>query len=774
MVPSRKPFLFVTAAGAGCDTRKFWSNELCSVRPHPAAVRLRCAARPAEEPDTGSEGCRVLKEGELVVHEKYGVGRFLGVQMSSEMSGAVKEFAVLDYLDGDLLVPVTQLDRLSKVTKDIGHVQLDRLTSVYAFQENAQQRKVRARRVRREREKIRKRILDLHGVYAARNTMRRPPHKGACAATEEQFSSSFPYALTRGQKKSLREITRDLCESDRPMDRLLCGDVGFGKTEVAFRAAMRIILCGKQVVLLCPTTILATQHFKHAIERFASVSKSIKIGRLSRYVPKDEQEETMRGLADGSVDFVIGTHAVLRDKIQYRNLGLLIIDEEHRFGVCQKEFIREQHTHVDLLSLSATPIPRTLHLAMNGLRDVSVITTPPANRVPIRTLIAPRGNGTIRKAIGKELARGGQVYYVVRHITGIEATARWIKSIFPEARVLIAHGQMRSLERRVNRFAAGRADILVSTTIIENGIDMPHVNTILIDEASCLGLAQLHQLRGRVGRSQEQAYAWLLYSGPAAAVSDRLKILERHSELGSGFEVAKKDLELRGMGTVLGIEQSGRANAIEPEDYARILAEEITLAKQHTLEVLPPLPEVQTTEIFLPVDSHIPRDYITDDELRLEAYFQLNSANSVAQLEQCSSRLKRVWGSPMPMLMGQFLFLLEVKLLAKSLGISRIYVEKQHVMLEWAIAARTVKFLASFLQNKRDMARFDPSEDNGIVTLRGLGICAGDVQVAKLCCWFQVFEKCVSSMRRAQVTSVLPDVESTAIQNDFAQSEQSA
>mmetsp|Transcript_13473 Transcript_13473/g.53998 ORF Transcript_13473/g.53998 Transcript_13473/m.53998 type:complete len:404 (+) Transcript_13473:2704-3915(+) len=387
---------------------------------------------------------------------------------------------------------------------------------------------------------------------------------------------------------------------------------------------------------------------------------------------------------------------------------------------------------------------------MNGLRDVSVITTPPENRLPIITKLGPKGNGTVRRAIGFELARGGQVFYVVRHISKIKNIALWIKDLFPDRRVIIAHGECKDLERRINAFAEGKADILVCTTIIETGIDMPQVNTIVIDEPALLGLAQLHQLRGRVGRGELQGYAWLLYEGSRNTVNERLRILEQYSGLGAGFEVAQKDLELRGMGSVLGVEQSGKATTMEPADFARMLAEEISLAKQPELRVLPPLPEVAVTEIFLPVDSHIPRDYVTDDHLRLEVYFQLANADNEDDLQELTERIGKLWGTPMPLKMVQFINLIEMKIYGKSLGISKIVADKPHILMDWDVAARTLQFLTSFLVDERDRDRFSIDSENGQITLRGMGLLAGDAQVAKLRSWLQIFDRCNREMREAE------------------------
>ncbi|KAJ8901295.1 hypothetical protein NDN08_007143 [Rhodosorus marinus] len=687
-----------------------------------------------------------IKVGELVIHDKYGIGRFLGVDTST----TGEDFAVLDYKDGDLLVPMSQLDRLSRVSKDDGNPRIDNLISSNAYSENPTIRKQRSRTRQRSREKVRQRILDLQGLYASRSKLQRPPIDFHEHELESKFNESFPFKLTSGQKQALDEVLENLCEDDQPMDRLLCGDVGFGKTEVAFRAAFRMLLHGKQVAILCPTTILATQHSLKALERFKDVPEQVRIGSLSRFVRSKERLATIAGLSDGSINFVIGTHALLSESVKFKNLGLLIIDEEHRFGVYQKEQIRNQNKTIDTLSLSATPIPRTLHLSMNGLRDVSVITTPPENRLPIITKLGPRGNGTVRRAIGFELARGGQVFYVVRHISKIRNVALWIKDMFPDRRVIIAHGECKDLERRINSFAEGKADILVCTTIIETGIDMPQVNTIVIDEPALLGLAQLHQLRGRVGRSELQGYAWLLYEGSRNTVNERLRILEQYSGLGAGFEVAQKDLELRGMGSVLGIEQSGKATTMEPADFARMLAEEISLAKQPELRVLPPLPQVAATEIFLPVDSHIPRDYITDDHLRLEIYFQLANAENEADLQELAERIGKLWGTPMPLKMVQFINLIEMKIYGKSLGISKIVADKPHVVIDWDIAARTLKFLTSFIVDERDRNRFSFDGENGQIILRGMGLFAGDAQVAKLRSWLQSFDRCNREMRDAE------------------------
>src|SRR6185312_16804455 len=419
------------------------------------------------------------------------------------------------------------------------------------------------------------------------------------------FEATFPFDETPDQAKAIADVNKDL-ETERPMDRLVCGDVGFGKTEVAIRAAFRVAMSGKQVALLCPTTVLAQQHFRTFLARIHDYP--ITVAAMSRFQTKKEQDEAIAGLKDGKVNVIIGTHRLLSKDVHFKDLGLLIVDEEQRFGVAHKERIKQLRAQVDVLTLTATPIPRTLQLAVGGLRDLSLITTPPADRRAVRTIVTRWDAPTIADAVRRELARGGQVFYVYNRIEGIYERAQRLHDLVPEARIAVGHGQMESaLEKTMIDFVDGKYDVLVATAIVESGLDIPRANTILIDRADIFGLAQLYQLRGRVGRSKERAYCYLIVPPPSAMTDEaraRIEALERHTDLGSGFQIASLDLELRGAGDLLGGEQSGNVAQVGFDLFCQMLEEAV-----HELRGEPVVHDVEP-ELSFDVEALLPDDYI--------------------------------------------------------------------------------------------------------------------------------------------------------------------
>ncbi|CAN8064658.1 unnamed protein product [Agarophyton chilense] len=633
-----------------------------------------------------------LNPGCLVVHSQHGIGRFLGLERTVGSQGATQEYAVVSYRDGEFM---------TRCLRVVGCAQVNR--SPFPIDERA----------------------------------------------ELTFAQSCPFRLTDDQNVAVKQILHDMSSRTTPMDRLLCGDVGFGKTEVAMRAAFRAIIAGKQVALLAPTTILAHQHYETFKERLEAHYPQYSITCLTRFVARRKVLEARQAIGDGSCHVAVGTHMLLGDSVSFLELGLLIVDEEHRFGVNQKEKIRERYKDVDTLSLSATPIPRTLHLALTGLRDTSLLREAPEGRKPIATCVCQRGAGPVRRAISVEMRRGGQVFFVVPRVDGIDSTAEWLRQLFPTLRVLVAHGQMSDVEHRVWDFASGKYDVLVCTTIIENGINMPDVNTIVVNDATRFGLAQLHQLRGRVGRSHRQAFAWFLYSGSAGGKASeavqRLKTLEKYNELGSGFQIAQKDMEMRGVGTVLGVEQHGN-NSVEAAEYAQMLAEELEHIR--TGDPLPlTLPISEMVEVFLPVSSLIPEDFVPNFDQKMTAYSALSAAQSSKSLIAIAKRLQARYGTlPAPTI--RHISVLELKLFAKEIGIRRIASERQHVSLDWALDEHAFKALLAFVTDEPMRARLEHLYLEERVLVRGLGMCSGDVQLAKIRGLLKVFCKAAKKWQR--------------------------
>ncbi|HEX7346078.1 MAG TPA: transcription-repair coupling factor, partial [Candidatus Limnocylindrales bacterium] len=557
-----------------------------------------------------------LTPGDLVVHIDHGVARY---QQMLRRGGAGEE---RDYLElafaGDdrIFVPVEQIGRVTR----------------YAGGERPTLSKLGGTEWLRAKQRVRKAVAELAdellALYAARENA--DGHAYADDTPwQAEMEASFPYEETIDQLRAAAEVKADM-ERTVPMDRLVVGDVGYGKTEVALRAAFKATQDGKQVAVLVPTTVLAAQHHTTFSQRFAAFPIEVRI--LSRFVPAKEQAATLDGLADGSVDVVIGTHRLLSKDVRFKDLGLVVVDEEQRFGVAAKERLKQLRREVDVLTLSATPIPRTLNLAMAGIRDLSVIETPPEDRLPIQTRVAEASAGLVRDAILRELDRGGQVFYVHNRVETIEAQAEQLRRLLPDARFVVGHGQMAegALEKVMIAFAAGEADVLVCTTIIESGLDIPNANTIIIDRADTLGLAQLYQLRGRVGRSSRRAYAYLLYRRRERLSDEarkRLQAIFNASELGAGFQIALSDLEIRGAGNILGAEQSGHMAAVGFDLYSRMLAEAVETQKA-SREGRAPIVVAPQAVVDLPVDAHLPDDYVPEEAQKLELYRRLARART--------------------------------------------------------------------------------------------------------------------------------------------------
>jgi len=629
---------------------------------------------------TGRQAARIasyqdLQVGDYVVHATHGIGKYLGVR-SETILGTTRDYLVIQYEGSDRLkIPTEQVDQIQKYIGAEGHEpRINRLGG-------GEWARVKSR----IKESIREMAAELLRLAAIRQSQPGtafPPD----TVWQREFEDAFPYEETPDQLTAIAEIKADM-ESPRPMDRLLLGDVGYGKTEVALRAAFKAATAGKQVAILVPTTILAQQHYATCKSRMEGFPLNLAV--LNRFKSPREQAEIIRGLADGRIDLVIGTHRLLSDDVKFKDLGLLIVDEEQRFGVAHKEKIKQLRANVDVLTLSATPIPRTLHMAMVGMRDMSVITTPPEDRYPVETFVAEYDDALVQDAIGRELARGGQVFFVHNRIQTLDKVAGRLHQLVPEARIAVAHGQMAEdrLEQILLDFMEGEYDVLVATTIIENGIDMPQVNTIIVDDADHMGLSQLYQLRGRVGRSNRLAYAYFLYKRDKVlteASEKRLRAIKDFTELGSGFKIAMRDLEIRGAGNILGPEQHGFIVTVGFELYTQLLEEAVRELKG---EPAPPV-EVQAN-IELQVDAFISDQYIPDARQKIDAYKRISAIRSMADAEDVADELVDRFGS-LPDPVKNLLDIARLKVHCSRLGITAITQMRDRVTVKFqpAEAAR--------------------------------------------------------------------------------------
>ncbi|MGJ8524622.1 Transcription-repair-coupling factor [Halomonadaceae bacterium LMG 33818] len=621
----------------------------------------RRQTKPTDDNEMMIRDLSELREGAPVVHQAHGVGRYLGLEMI-EAGGQKAEFLALEYANNaKLYVPIDSLDQISRYNgASDEHAPLNKLGS-------DQWEKSR----KKAAERIRDTAAELLDVYA-----RREAREGfACLPPDEhyqRFAAAFPFEETPDQQLAITAVIEDMT-SPRPMDRVVCGDVGFGKTEVAMRAAFLAVNSGRQVAVLVPTTLLAQQHYDNFKDRFAD--SAINIDLLSRFNTGKSQEQAIERIREGKTDIVIGTHKLLGRSIEFGNLGLVIIDEEHRFGVNQKERLKAMRAEVDILTMTATPIPRTLSMAMSGMRDLSIIATPPAKRLAVKTFVQQRNDGILQEAILREILRGGQVYYLHNEVKNIQAAAERIQELVPDARVGVAHGQLaeRSLERVMSDFYHKRFNLLVCSTIIETGIDVPSANTIIIERADKFGLAQLHQLRGRVGRSHHQAYAYLLTPPPKQITSDarkRLEALTQSDTLGAGFNLASHDLEIRGAGELLGEEQSGQIESIGYGLYMEMLdraVKAIRSGKTPNLEA----PISEGVEIGLGLPALIPDDYMPDVQQRLVMYKRISSAKSDAGLRELQVEMIDRFGL-LPDSVKNLFRQAKLRPIAERLGITRI------------------------------------------------------------------------------------------------------
>lgn len=588
------------------------------------------------------EDLRQLAPNDYVVHAEHGIGRYLGLMQQQvplskyeAMQGMQPlrvEVLVVEYHGGDkLYVPVTRLNQIEKFSGgDGGTPKLDRLGG-----------QTFARKKTKVAEAVKQLADELLSLYAARAARSRPVYDKPDALFAE-FEATFPFEETEDQARAIEEVLQDL-EHERPMDRVICGDVGFGKTEVALRAAFRAALAGRQVAVLCPTTVLAQQHLRTFEARLQDYP--VRLAGLSRFVSRKAQQQTIRELKEGTCDIVIGTHRLLSKDVHFKQLGLAIIDEEQRFGVAHKERLKRLRTEVDVLTLSATPIPRTLQMAIGGLRELSLISTPPVDRRAVRTFVTRWDEHVLREAISRELSRGGQVYFIHNRIDGLYERAARLQDMVPDARIGVVHGRLKeaALEQLMADFVDGRYDILCATAIVENGLDIPRANTILIDRADALGLAQLYQLRGRVGRSQQRAYCYLITKNPSEMSDEartRIEALERHTQLGSGFQIASLDMEQRGAGDFLGAEQSGSVAAVGFDMFVHMLEEAVAELRGT------PVQRGVDTELTLTVEHYLPEEYVADVGVRLSLYKRFASAESDEEIQDLAAEMEDRFGPP--------------------------------------------------------------------------------------------------------------------------------
>jgi transcription-repair coupling factor (superfamily II helicase) len=646
------------------------SSQLVVLSDHElfSRAQTRTAVRKSRSPDSRAIDTFLdLQEGDLVVHVSHGIARYRGIRMVDSESQK-EEHLLLEFRDNVVVyVPVSLIHLVQKY---IGPAKTTPELSKFGGTAWS-----------RRKEQVSDAILDMASDMLQLQAERASRPGLSCAADshlQQEFERAFPYTETADQVTAIADFKIDM-ESPRPMDRLICGDVGFGKTEVAMRAVFKAIDNGRQAAVLVPTTILAEQHFRTFNQRMAEFPVNIEM--LSRYRSAAEQKVIVEKLKTGEIDLIIGTHRLVSKDVKFKDLGLLVIDEEQKFGVKVKDRLKHLRTEVDVLTLTATPIPRTLHLSLLGIRDISSLTTPPRDRVPIETRVGRFDESLIRSAIMRELNRGGQVYFVHNRVYDIELLRDRLNSIVPEARITIAHGQMPEddLENAMMEFVTGRADILLATTIIESGLDIPNANTMFIHQADIYGLADMHQLRGRVGRDRHRAYCYLLLEEGRAVTTKatrRLKAIEEYSELGAGFRIAMRDLEIRGAGNILGTEQSGNIAAVGYELYCQLLENAVRSAKKQ------PLRYQKHVKVELPVAAYIPDRYIAEPRLKIEIYRRLSQANRLPQLTELDAELRDRFG-PVPTPTRRMLNLRELNLRALSWRIENIHLQDGYAIMRY-------------------------------------------------------------------------------------------
>ncbi len=616
-------------------------------------------------------GFKDLKEGDLLVHVDYGIGKFNGSKEIKTGIGGGEFLEILYAEDQKLYIP---MDGLGLIQKYLG-----------SGESNPPLNRLGGSQWKKQKKKVKESILemanDLLKIYASREVAQGHAYPGD-PVMMQGFSDSFEYVETDDQLKAIEDVLDDLSK-DKPMDRLICGDVGYGKTEVAMRAAYQTVLDKKQVAVLVPTTILAQQHLNTFRERFQL--HPVSIDMVSRFRNSSEQKQTLEKLKQGKLDIVIGTHSLLSKDVKFLDLGLLIIDEEQRFGVRHKEQLKKMRASVDILTLTATPIPRTLHFSLMGVRDLSVIETPPSDRLSIKTYIRKFEEGIIRKAVLREIERGGQVYFVHNRVQGIHSMAALLQKIIPEVKIGIAHGQMqeRMLETVMKQFIDGEIDLLLCTSIIESGLDIPTANTIIINRADKFGLAQLYQLRGRVGRYRHQAFAYLLVPGTMSISEEarkRLFAIEEMSDLGAGFQLAARDMEIRGTGNMLGKNQSGHISAIGFDLYCKMMEETINEIQGQAVD------KKIDTLVDIQIKGYIPTDYIQDMNQRLEMYRRLQLSNDIEDIESLKNEIKDRFG-PIPEPLEKLIAIIELRMDCQRLHVTELILTKNVVIMK--IAAST-------------------------------------------------------------------------------------
>jgi transcription-repair coupling factor (superfamily II helicase) len=623
---------------------------------HSIAGRQRAHRRPGRRVRGEATTYRDLQEGDYVVHHRHGIGRFEGL-VAKTVAGVERDYLIVAYAAGDkLYVPTDQLAAIRRYTGG----ETPRVSRMGGADWAATKD-----RVRKAVAAVAEEVVSLHRARA----MASGHSFGPDGPWQRELEAAFPYEETTDQLHAIEDV-RDDMQSDRPMDRLVFGDVGFGKTEVALRAAFRAVSAGRQAAVLCPTTLLAQQHFQTFSERFEQFP--IKVGMLSRFLSQREQRALVRGLATGEIDIVIGTHRLLSDDVRFKDLGLLVVDEEQRFGVGAKDAIKRLRVGVDVLTLTATPIPRTLEMALTGIRDVSHIKTPPEDRHPILTYVGPFDERSVSAAIRRELLREGQVFYVHNRVQSIDRAVARLRELVPNARFAVAHGQMSEgqLEQVMLDFWNHTYDVLVATTIIESGLDLPSVNTLIVERADLLGLAQLYQLRGRVGRSSQRAYAYLFHPPEQSLTEEarrRLQAIGEHTDLGSGFDIAMRDLEIRGAGSILGEVQSGHIAAVGFDLYARLVADAVNELEGRTVVEDRPA-EVR---IEVPVDAFLPEEFIPDQDTRLEAYRRLATTQTTEDVNDVADEWKDRYGE-WPEAVKALLEIAELRAEALRVGLTEI------------------------------------------------------------------------------------------------------
>ncbi|GLT81567.1 hypothetical protein SLE2022_000120 [Rubroshorea leprosula] len=629
----------------------------------------------------------LLRSGDYVVHKKVGIGRFVGIKFDvPKASTEPIEYAFIEYADGMAKLPVKQASRmlyrynLPNETKR--PKALSKLSDTSAWERRKTKGKVA----------IQKMVVDLMELYLHRLKQKRPPYPKS--PTMAEFAALFPYKPTPDQQQAFIDVEKDLTERETPMDRLICGDVGFGKTEVALRAIFSVVSAGKQAMVLAPTIVLAKQHFDVTSERFSRYP-NIKVGLLSRFQTKAEKEDYLNMIKDGELDIIVGTHSLLGSRVVYSNLGLLVVDEEQRFGVKQKERIASFKTSVDVLTLSATPIPRTLYLALTGFRDASLISTPPPERVPIKTHLSGFSKEKVIAAIQYELERGGLVFYVLPRIKGIQEVMDFLEQSFPDVDIAIAHGKQYSkqLEETMEKFALGKIKILICTNIVENGLDIQNANTIIIQDVQQFGLAQLYQLRGRVGRADKEAHAYLFYPDKSLLSDqslERLAALEDCCELGQGFQLAERDMGIRGFGTIFGEQQTGDVGNVGIDLFFEMLFESLSKVEEHRVISVP----YHSVQMDININPHLPSEYINILENPMEI---INEAEKAAEkdiwnLMQFTENLRRQYGKE-PYSMEILLKKFYIRRMAADIGISRIYSLGRMVGMETMMSKKVFKLM---------------------------------------------------------------------------------